>query len=54
MRESPLVKYSQAHDNVIITPHLGGGTDKSIRDARLFSAKKLAHYLATGEELVMA
>jgi D-3-phosphoglycerate dehydrogenase len=54
MRESPLVKYAQTHDNVIITPHLGGGTDKSIRNARVFSAKKLAHYLTTGEELTMA
>jgi D-3-phosphoglycerate dehydrogenase len=51
--ESPLVKYAQQHDNVIITPHMGGATDKSIRDARVFSAKKLAHYLATGEELTM-
>lgn len=54
MNESPLVKYAQMHDNVIITPHLGGGTDKSILDARVFSAKKLAHYLTTGEELMMA
>ena len=54
MGESPLVKYAQTHDNVIITPHLGGCTDKSIRDARVFSAKKLTHYLTTGEELTMA
>ena len=53
MRESPLVQYAQDHDNVIITPHLGGATDTSIRDARAFAAKKLAHYLATGEELTM-
>ncbi|MAE60394.1 MAG: hypothetical protein CMJ49_03455 [Planctomycetaceae bacterium] len=54
MRQSPLVAYAQHHDNVVITPHLGGATDKSIRDARLFAAKKLAHYLTTGEELTMA
>ena len=53
MRESPLVKYAQTHDNVIITPHIGGCTKKSLWEARFFSARKLAHYLATGEELTM-
>ena len=53
MRESPLVQYAEKHENVVITPHIGGATDKSVRDARVFSAKKLAHYLATGEELTM-
>ena len=53
MGESPLVRYAQEHDNVIITPHLGGCTDTSLWNARVFSARKLAHYLATGEELTM-
>ena len=51
MRESPLVRYAQDHENVIITPHMGGATHRSLWEARDFSAKKLAHYLATGEEL---
>ena len=34
MRESPLVRYAQAHSNVVLTPHFGGGTVKSIVDAR--------------------
>lgn len=53
MRESPLIEYARDHENVVITPHMGGATDTSIRDARIFSAKKLAHYLTTGEELSM-
>ena len=52
MSEQPLVKYSQTHDNVVLTPHIGGATRQSIEDSRLFSAAKLAHYLQTGEELV--
>lgn len=53
MRESPVVQYAADHENVVITPHMGGATDKSIRDARVFSAQKLAHYLTTGDELRM-
>lgn len=53
MRESPIVQYAQTHDNVVITPHMGGATAKSVWDARNFSARKLAHYLATGKELTM-
>lgn len=53
MRESPIVQYAKDHDNVLITPHIGGCTRKSLWEARIFSARKLAHYLATGEELTM-
>ena len=51
MKDSPLIRYAQNHDNVVITPHIGGCTFKSIKDARIFSAQKLVHYLETGEEL---
>ena len=51
MRESPLVRYAAEHTNVVLTPHMGGATLKSIVDARVFSARKLAHFLETGEEL---
>ena len=47
MRESPVVQYAQEHDNVVLTPHIGGCTDLSIRDARVFTAKKLASYLSS-------
>lgn len=53
MGASPVVQYAQTHDNVVITPHMGGATAKSLWDARNFSARKLAHYLATGEELTL-
>ena len=50
-RDSPVVRYAQQHENVVITPHIGGCTTRSFVDARIFSARKLAHYLQTREEL---
>lgn len=50
--ESNLIQYARCHENVVITPHIGGCTTKSIIDARIFSAKKLVHFLRTGEELI--
>ena len=54
MGESPVVRYAQTHDNVVLTPHIAGATDTSIWEARAFTARKIAHYLETGEELRMA
>ena len=51
MRKSPLVQYAQTHENVIVTPHIGGATRRSIVEARIFSAQKLAHFLQTGKVL---
>ena len=51
MRNNPLVSYAQQHDNVVITPHLGGGTYKSVIDARIFSARRLIHFVETGKVL---
>jgi len=53
MRESPVVRYAQEHNNMLITPHMGGASTLSIDEARRFAARKLAHYLKTGEELTM-
>ena len=53
MRESPLVQYAMTHNNVVITPHIGGCTFRSLTDARVFAARKLVHYLKTGKELHM-
>ena len=50
---SPLIQYAQTHDNVVLTPHIGGATRQTITNARLFSARKFAHFLRTGEELTM-
>ncbi|MGH7213648.1 MAG: 2-hydroxyacid dehydrogenase [Tepidisphaeraceae bacterium] len=40
--DHPLVKYMNAHDNVVILPHLGGITWESRRMACEFTANKLA------------
>lgn len=53
MRESPLIQYAQTHENVLITPHIGGVTEFSLWGAREFSARKLTHYLETGKALCM-
>ena len=42
-----LVKYSKNHNNLLITPHIGGATQESIQNARIFMAKKVAKYLST-------
>ena len=44
----PLVQYAQRRDNLLITPHIGGATIKSVADARIFLAKRLAEYLNGG------
>jgi D-3-phosphoglycerate dehydrogenase len=53
MGESPVIRYARTHENVVVTPHIGGCTWKSIVDARVFAARKLAHWLTRGEELTM-
>ncbi len=50
MLESPIIRYAMEHENVIVMPHMGGGRNKT-REARAFSARKLVHFLQTGEEL---
>jgi len=44
--QHPLVQYAQTHDNLVISPHFGGATAESIAGARIFTAEKLARYLA--------
>lgn len=46
MTTHPLVKYAQEHDNVVITPHIGGAVVMGIRDARHHTARKLAEAIA--------
>ena len=53
MGDSPVIRYAREHDNVIVTPHIGGCTVRSVKEARIFAARKLVHYLQTGEELCM-
>ena len=47
MASHPLIQYAREHDNLIITPHIGGGTHKSVAGARVFTAEKLSNFLKT-------
>ncbi len=41
MAEHPLVAYAREHDNLIITPHIGGCTVESMEKTEVFLAQKL-------------
>ena len=45
LRAHPLVAYARAHDNLLISPHIGGATVESIHGARVFMAQKLAEFI---------
>jgi len=45
-RPSPLLAYARKHDNLIITPHIGGATRDSMRKAEIHLARKLRGFLA--------
>ena len=47
LSEHALIKYAREHENLIITPHIGGSTVESIVGAREFMAIKLANFLKT-------
>ena len=42
---SPLIAYAGSHDNLLITPHLGGATVESMHKTEEFMAGKLARFL---------
>jgi D-3-phosphoglycerate dehydrogenase len=41
----PLLQYAKTHDNLILTPHVAGGSLESVIDARIFIANQLADYI---------
>lgn len=41
----PLVEYAQTHDNLIITPHIGGCTRESLQKTEEFMASRLRDWL---------
>ena len=43
--QSPLLNYVRKHDNLLITPHLGGATVESMRRTEIFMAEKLHRFL---------
>lgn len=40
-----LIDHAQTHDNIILTPHIGGTTVEARRATDIFIAKKIKHYL---------
>ncbi|MDP6524745.1 MAG: NAD(P)-dependent oxidoreductase [Kiritimatiellia bacterium] len=44
-----LLAYARDHDNLIITPHMGGATVESMEKAEVFMAQKLVRFLESGE-----
>jgi len=41
----PLIEYARTHENLIITPHIGGATQESVEKADLFLANKIRRSL---------
>jgi D-3-phosphoglycerate dehydrogenase len=41
----PLIRYAASHENLVISPHIGGVTDESQRMALEHTVEKLLHYL---------
>jgi len=48
MSGTPLVEYAAAHDNLIITPHIGGYTEESLSKVELFLARRLIELVREG------
>jgi D-3-phosphoglycerate dehydrogenase len=42
----PLVAYARTHDNLIITPHIGGSTEDAWRLTQQFTIEKVIEALA--------
>lgn len=42
---SPLFNYARRHDNLLITPHIGGATHESMAKTEIFMARKLVKFL---------
>jgi len=45
--DHPLVAYARAHDNLLITPHIGGCTAESMENTAVFMAKRLCESVST-------
>jgi len=43
--ENPLVRYAREHDNVVITPHVGGATYEALDTTLQFMARRLIEFL---------
>ena len=45
MRGHPLIEWSIRHQNLLVTPHIGGNTEDSLERVELFLATKVAGWL---------
>jgi len=45
----PLIDYAATHDNLVLTPHIGGATHESMSRTEEFMAKKLVGWLEDPE-----
>jgi D-3-phosphoglycerate dehydrogenase len=41
----PVIRYASNHCNLIVSPHIGGSTYETNRDARMFTVRKLVAFL---------
>jgi D-3-phosphoglycerate dehydrogenase len=47
MGSHPLVQYARTHDNLLITPHIGGCTFESVEKTEVFLAEKLRDHFSS-------
>lgn len=47
LRDNPLVKYARKHNNLLITPHLGGSTTEALKKSSLYVAQRIKEILET-------
>lgn len=45
--QSRLLDYARRHDNLLITPHIGGATHESMAQTEIFMARKLTKFLCS-------
>jgi len=50
MKDHPLVAYARTHQNLLITPHIGGCTLESMQQTEEFLAGKVASFLQAHSE----
>ena len=44
-RSRSIIEYARDHDNLLITPHIGGATKESMAKTEVFMARKLQRFL---------
>lgn len=45
LAQSSLLAYARTHDNLLVTPHIGGATHESMAKTEIFMAEKVARFL---------